>query len=393
MYLVSSQKLRTSTLYTLRPSAQKLRNSTLQGNAGFQAPSVSTQQQSLFTRLRRLELDADERAKDLAKKREKEQMAAAGRNAMHELDMLAQKAGKAAAYSKMYRAWEPEVSEFDELPQLPQPGQVLKYFSCEDGIRALRSDDLQQNSGAQEYERLQERLRNMPPATHFAERGLYRVADDVEDLNAPIKAEWQSQPDENRLDEPQGADMHQQDHKEIENDSHGQQMVESGPDSTIVGGGHHDSTGSSRVKLPKIYGQPKAICTLNDEYLKKEYMTQRLVKTSASELIRARGRDNVEFELGCRILDFGEVKLGDAPLLRKIPLQNVSLERARFSVDCVEPPLKVTHQRGPVPAGLKTQLLVELTPTYVGNYQSEIVVRSPVNVLRCKVCACVTGNV
>lgn len=119
-------------------------------------------------------------------------------------------------------------------------------------------------------------------------------------------------------------------------------------------------------------------------------MTKKLVRTSAAELIRARGRDDVEFELGCDVLDFGEVKVGDPPILRKIPLQNVSLERARFTVDRVEQPLKVTYQRGPVPAGLKAHLVVEFCATDAGNYHSEIVVRSPVNVLTCKVCACVT---
>ena len=357
-----------------------------------QASEVSAQQQSLISRLRGLELDAAERAQELAKQHAREQEAAAGRQIMFEHEELLKKAGAAAATSKMYRAWEPLVGEFDALPQLPQQGQVLRYFSCEDGIKALRSHDLQHNTGAQEYEKLQERLRSMPQSNHFAERGIYGVAEHVPGPDDAVEEEQQHilahAGDEDPIDDgslrhgvhQNPADLTSQQRNST--DVHMDQPATAQCSSKI----------SSSIKLPKIYRQAKAATALNDEYLKTEHMTKRLVKTSAAELIRARGLDGVEFELGCGVLDFGEVKLQQSPIVRKIPLQNVSLERARFSVDRVEHPLKVTYQRGPVPAGLKTYLIVEFHPKNIGNFHSEIVVRSPVNVLRCKVCACVTKN-
>lgn len=347
---------------------------------------MSANQESLIARLRGLELDATERAQELAKQHESEQMAAAGRSIMDELDAIAQKAGAAAACSKMYRAWDPPVGEFDALPQLPQQGQVLKYFACEDGITALRCQDLQHNTGALEYERLQERLHNMPPSSHFAERGIYGVARHVQGPDDVVEVAQQQDFVQTSAEEPLEADMQHGDMEQAEQvyNSTGLHMEDPG---SLQRGGKE----SSRVKLPKIYRQPKAPCTLNKEYLKTEYMTKRLVKTSAAELIRARGRDDVEFELGCELLDLGEVKVGET-VVRKIPLQNIGLECARFSVDRVEEPLRITCQHGPVPAGLKTQLLVELTATHAGKYQSEIVVRSPMNILKCRVCASVTKS-
>lgn len=338
--------------------------------------------------MRGLELDAAERAKELAKQHESEQMKAVGRNIMREHEALLQKAGDALATSKVYRAWEPTMGEFEALTQLPQQGQVLQYFACEDGIKALRSHDLQHNSGAQEYEKLQERLRNMPPSSHFAERGIYGVVDHVQGPDDSVE-EQQQHHVQTWGEESPDANMYHGMHQ-ASAESAEQRMNDTGLDTTDPGSGQE----SSRVKLPKIYRQPK-VGVLNDEYLKVEYMTKRLVKTSAAELIRARGRDDVEFDLGCDVLDFGQVKLGEL-LVRRIPLHNVSLERARFMVERVEPPLKVTYQRGPVPAGLKTHLLVEFHPepynTELGQYENVIVVRSPVNVLKCRVCACVSKS-
>ena len=361
--------------------------------AGMQDAGEASQQQSLIARLRGLELDAAERTQELAKQHTREQEAAAGRRIMFEQEELLKKAGEAAAASKMYRAWEPVVGEFDALPQLPQPGQVLQYFSCEDGIKALRSHDLQHNTGAQEYERLQERLRTMPPSNRFAERGIYGVADHVPGPDDVVVEERQqsSVPDGAQGPTQQEA-TGPQDVLEPTTDSASQQWNETGLDMDPLATMQRSGKSPTRVKLPKIYRQAKATTALNDEYLRTEYLTKRLVKTSAAELIRARGRDDVEFELGCAVLDFGEVKQGGSPVVRKIPLQNVSLERARFSVDRVEPPLKVTYQRGPVPAGLKTHLMVEFCPEHVGNYNGEVVVRSPVNVLTCRVSACVTKS-
>jgi hypothetical protein len=360
-----------------------------------QALSISPQQKSLVARLRGLELDAAERAREVAKQHEREQMAAAGRNIMHELDVLAQKAGAAAAASKMYRSWEPAVGEFDALPQLPQKGQVLKYFASEEGIKALRSDALQRNSGVQEYERLQERLRNMPPSLHFAEQGIYGVLDHItgpDDLSDERCHDETAQEGTEEITSHHKLGMQQelqpQDAAEPPEQNFTDTVLEKNDQGCLQSMGK----GSTRVKLPKIYRQPKANTVLNDEYLKREYMTKRLVRTSAAELIRARGRDDVEFELGCEVLDFGEVQVGAAPIVRKIPLQNVSLERSRFSVDHIEPPLKVTYQKGPVPAGLKTYLTVEFSATDVGNYQGEIVVRSPVNLMKCRVCAVVNKS-
>jgi Flagellar-associated PapD-like len=343
---------------------------------------ASELQRSLVLRLQELELEAAQRAHKVALERQRSERVAAGSNYMEEFEALLQKAGASAAECKVYRAWQRTPGEFEALPQAPHRAEILKYFSSEEGVKAMRAEALSNQAGAEEYHRLQQRLQDAQASQQFADRDIYGVVEERETYNGPG-------------DESHGLN------------TTGTVSFEepSDPPQSAVGVCNTSATGNgspargnpercspvhgSNFRLPKIYRQPKAATALNDEYLKREYLTKSMVKTASAELIRARGRDDVEFELGCVALDFGDVPLGTS-VARKVPLRNVSLERARFSVDQVVPPLKVTCPPGPVPAGLRTQILVEFHAHQPGHFVGQLVVRSAVNVLHCQVCANVT---
>lgn len=332
-------------------------------------------QKPLLQRLRAMEQDSTQRTADIERQHQKAAGEAAGSRLMMEQEALEFAAGAAAARVKDYRAWQKDPGEFDHCPQAPQPGELLRYFASEEGLRAQQEDPLLSSGRQGVLRALPAKRSDMSHQEAYAEKGLFGLSS-IEDDRAvcdgspdgigavalPLAGETAGMP----LD----------------------QGTESGPGPEH---GHllrtypSDHDGPGGVKLPRISARSqRATVMLNDAYLQREYQAMHSVKTASAELIRARGMDDVEFTLSSQMINFGEIAKGSV-VQRRLSLHNVSLERARFSVDQVSPPLKLSYKRAPVPAGLRTQILVQLDAQQPGPYEGLVVVRSPVNVLECKV--------
>lgn len=338
--------------------------------------TASVDQSPLLQRLRALEKDAAQRATQVEMEHQRTANAAAGTRIMMEQEAVEFAAGAAAAKVKDYRAWQKAPGEFDHCPQLPQPGQLLRYFASEEGLRAQQDDPLL-SCGRQGL------LRSLPPrraeatlAETYADKGLFGLTS-AEGDGAEYSAcqGTVSHAEENATD-------HSKDASHIAPAG----MVGNAPDEgECLRTYPADQSGPGGVKLPRInVNSQRVTAALNDAYLHREYQAMHIVKTASAQLIRARGMDDVEFKLSCHSIDFGKVPQGRV-MRRKLMLHNVSLERSRFSVDQVALPLKLTYPRVPVPAGLQTQILVELHAGDVGLFEGLVVVRSAVNVLECAV--------
>lgn len=345
---------------------------------------LSPYEKELLQRLRGLEKDAAQRVMQVEKEHQRAEDAYAGTRLMIEQQALELEAGAAAARMKEYRAWHKEPGEFDSCPQLPRPGELLQYFASEEGILAQRNDPLL-SSGREVVSR------SLPPqrpqatlSEAYANKGLFGLTGGAEDFFTPTEASAHLR------SVTAGSPSKPSSPKNWEERT-GTQVPASGDGTgpeeeglclrTYPAG----QTGPGGVKLPSISTRsqrPTAI--LNDAYLAREYQAMKLVKTASAELIRARGLDDVEFKLGSQLIEFGEVPVGSV-LQQRLALHNVSLQRARFSVDQVPLPLKLSYSRTPVPAGLKTHILIELNARDVGLFEGRVVVRSAVNVLECKV--------
>eukprot|EP00892_Ulva_mutabilis_P004753 jgi/Ulvmu1/264/UM001_0268.1 len=332
-------------------------------------------QEPLLQRLRALEHDAAQRATKVEQEQQRAAHAAAGSRIMMEQEALEVVAGAAAAEMKEYRAWQKEPGEFDHCPQLPQPGDILRYFASEEGLKAQQEDPLL-SSGKQGVLRALPLKRTAPSvAEAYAEKGLFGLSCGVDNgpeagLGEDSIGTGEQPVSKEPADAQRGAAVGAGQEREQG------QLLRTYPS---------DHSGPGGVKLPSIRSKPQRATTmLNDAYLQREYQAMHSVKTASAALIRARGLDDVEFKLGCQMINFGEVAQGTV-VQRKLVLHNVSLERARFSVDQVAPPLKLSYQRAPVPAGLRTPISVELHAVDVGAFEGAVVVRSAVNVLQCTV--------
>lgn len=338
--------------------------------------TASADQCALLQRLRALEQDAAQRATQVEMEHQRIANAAAGTRIMLEQEADEFAAGAAAAQIKDYRAWEKAPGEFDHCPRLPQPGQLLRYFASEEGLRAQQDDPLL-SSGRQGV------LRSLPPrradatlAEAYAGKGLFGLTC-AEGYGADGSAcQGTVAPAEVKLADSLKDSCHMARERTVGSVPEEGECLRTYP---------ADQRGPGGVKLPRINAKPERVAAaLNDAYLQREYQAMHTVKTASAQLIRARGMDDVEFKLSCHSIDFGQVHQGSV-MRRKLTLHNVSLERSRFSVDQVALPLKLTYPRAPVPAGLQTHILVELHAGDVGQFEGLVVVRSAVNVLECTV--------
>ena len=351
-----------------------------------QAPTEDDDAQAaLVSRLTALAADADARAARIAADASAAADAAAGAAAAAEEEAVALAAAKAARLAKEYRSWEPRVGEYDACPQAPPHSGVLPYFASEEGLRAAKADPnltggLQAGSGA-----LLPRRDTRSAAAAFSTIGVYRAAGDEmlwdAALDKPADSAHGTAP-------PNGSPVARpaSEYEDAEA-AQAEQARSTAHERPIDLEPAQQSGSAGSLKLPSIYKQPRAATELNDAYLAREYATMRLNKTASAALVRARGRDGAEFALGCERIDFGEVARGST-VARRVPLQNVSLATSRFCVDQAAPPLRLVYPRAAVPAGLKVLVTVELAPgrlQELGAFQTEVVVRSALNVIRCPV--------
>jgi hypothetical protein len=342
---------------------------------------VSSSQTALVERLLALESTIEHRAGEMAHEASAAAVAATGAVMAAEDRAAACQAAESAALLKPYKAWQPEVEEYHACPKEPKPGELLPYFHSEEGLRASKTDPYLNKMVPVSRKLLGPRPTESAAAATFSTPGVYRAKATTEENllggSATDTAAAATDP---------GTHAHREDIPDISATAHA-------PD-------HAGCEDAQRhycedvqhayqhaVALPSIYRQPQAATELNDVFLSREYMALRLPNTSSATLIRARGRDGVEFALGCQELDFGVVPRGTV-VGRKIPLQNVSLARARFSVKQVALPLRLTYPRVPVPAGLKVMITAEVAPggqQELGAWSGCIVVCSALNLIRCPV--------
>jgi hypothetical protein len=369
------------------------------------ADGSSSMQASLVERLIALKATATQRAEAVAMQERATREALALERVAAEKEAEERIAEEVAGNIKEYRTWQPVVGEFDTCQQVPKHGHVLKYFECEDGIRAAQMDPLLGGHMPNFSKSLPTRPGDSAAATAFATAGVYRAmcADPAADADHPPAATHCDKQAKHEGGHMGGEGGFSNGYKSPLYEA---QASVPAPDFTYpaMGLGAFNlqpratriafGTSSAAAKLPSIYKMPQAVAELNKEVLQREYETMRLANTSSAALVRARGRDGSEFALGCRALNLGNVSWGVA-VSRKIPLQNVSLGAARFSVDQVTPPLRLAYPRKPVPAGLKVPIAVHFCAaegTALGVWAGEIVVRSAFNVLRCPVMAFVSAG-
>lgn len=342
-------------------------------------------QAALVLRLTALAADADARAAKLAADASATAGAAAGAAAAAQDEASALAAAEAARLAKVYRSWEPRVGEFDACPQVPPPSGMLPYFGAEEGLRATRADLLLSGKVQPSSATLPPRLDASPAATAFSTIGVYRSTGEEEPAGCPLAPSAVTS--DAAAPSSGAAEAHTESGRIHLGTTEPPPKPLAGSQERPIDVGLPRTAGG--LTLPSIYKQPRAATELNEAYLAREYATMRLNKTASAALVRARGRDGAEFALGCARIDFGEVARG-ATAARRVPLQNVSLAAARFSVDQAEPPLRLAYPRAAVPAGLKVFVTVELAPSRLqelGAYQAEVVVRSALNIIRCPVSA------
>ena len=335
-------------------------------------------QQALLQRLTQLEAAAAARSLTAAAfERATAQTQAAERVAAQEA-ADAQAAAERAAGIKAYKPWQPPVDEFDVCCQAPEPGKVLRYFDAEEGKRALQTQPSLQSAHAASIgsNALLPRPADSAAATAFKTPGVYTSAD-AHAARSSLEAGSQSmQP----WDAPAWSPLR----------STQRSTARRGASSPQHSPGRSSSPQrtwrsiSKPEDLPHVHSAG-ATAELNIANLQREYEAMRLTSTSSAMQVRARGRDGAEFTLGCKRLDFGQVTRG-ASVTRKLPLQNVSLAAARFSIDQTGPQVRAVHAHKPVPAGLKAHADVTFTANAdaaLGEWSGEVVVRSAFNVLRC----------
>jgi hypothetical protein len=367
-------------------------------------PKLSSSQKGLVERLLALESTIEDRAAVFARDASTEAAAAAGAVATAEEHAAVCRAAQAAASSKPYKAWQPQVEEYNTCPAAPRPGELLPYFQTEEGLRALKTDP---------YLTRKVPINQKPlapvdsaAATAFSTPGVYRAqmlplelmpgnrtsggAAGMCAAERGTHACGEAAVTQEKTD-PQGMCLKTDSNALLDSTAISAKLAGDGgrqeSQDSCSETSHHAH--HPALVLPSIYRQPQAATELNDAFLSREYSAMRLPNTASAALIRARGRDGAEFALGCKQLDFGVVPLGKV-VTRRIPLQNVSLARARFSVEQVDLPLRLTYPRIPVPAGLKVMITAELAAAgdqQLGAWSSLIVVRSALNIIRCPVSA------
>ena len=349
-----------------------------------QSQAQACRQAKLVERLLELEATAAERAATLAADEAAAAQAAAEKRVVDERQAAERYAAEKASRVKAYRSWQPVPGEFDNCPQVPQAGQVMKYFATENGIKGAREDPRLDGSEAPlSRSTLPPRPAEVPATTAFSTPGVYAarsaaepadVPDDMASTTAATASARETAP-VTHAGEP--------------SPSFESTMTFEAAGAQLQGSQQMDKSSAATCKLPSIYRVPRAATELNEDLLRREYETMRLANTASAALVRARGRDACEFVLGCAAIDFGVVPRGGAAS-QQLPLHNVSLAPARFSVDQVSPPLHLSYPRGAVPVGLKASIRAEFRPREdepLGLWSSSVVVRSPFNVLRCPACA------
>jgi hypothetical protein len=354
---------------------------------------------ALLERLYELETDASTRKVDFAAARKREAEVAAVERMIFEQEALEKVAGEAAAAMKVYRAWQRVPGEFDGCDQIPVPGQVLSYFSTKEGIKGRRADPLLAQITARASREGEMAVLDRPSGKEYAIRGIYGTEIAGEALHDDAEGEedrhvLESEHSSGVTKEATKSDATLGISHALSNLQTDETSVHSPLDQiqsknsplfhtkTVLVGGK---------KLPKLNKTPRAGVLLNNSYLSREYPMMHLSKTSSASLIRAQGKDDVEFVLGCDALDFGIVPLGSV-VIRKVSLQNVSLERARFAVDRMIKPFHLKFQRAPVPAGLRTYIFVEFSAEESGPFESAMTVRSAINIMQCRLHGFVEGT-
>lgn len=362
-------------------------------------------QPELLARLTALETAAHVRALTLAVFENAAARAADAEQGAAADEADARAAATSAANLKVKQPWPRTQGEFDARPQAPTPGETLPYFGCEEGQRALQSDPLLGDADAAACARqIPARPDTNAASVAFSTPGVYcdhtpmdqaAAREDSTAKEAHAVALDSSWPDL-QWHEPAGlqgsgavktaslSPRSRSRHAVPARDARA--SPPRGPPSTLSPTrAAAAARGSDR--LPRLYKQPRAAAELNLDTLQREYETLKLTNTASAAQVRARGRDGTEFILGCAALDFGGVRRGGAAT-RKVPLQNVSLGAARFSVDQVAPPLSVDYPHTAVPAGLRVPIAVRFQAPLemaIGPWEGELVVRSTFNVLRCPV--------
>ena len=330
-------------------------------------------QAALLVRLTALEAAASARALTLTAFEKARASADEAERFAEAQEADAQQAANAADALKVYRAWDQKAGEFDKCPQAPRPGGTLGYFESEDGMRASRQDPLLQGQVQVTRNALPPRGDASAASTAFATPGVYATKQNDTDVSVDHDAAQRTRP----------SAPHSRQRSPTASRGSRSPMRTPRAARTFPEAPANDRDG------PSVLAQ--ASTTLNIEVLRREYETMKLANTASAAQVRARGRDGIEFALGCRSLEFGDVTRGNVAT-RKLTLQNVGLGAARYSMDQVAAPLSVAYPHAPVPVGLKAQVAVTFTAgesAPAGEWCGEVVVRSAYNVLHCPVHACV----
>lgn len=315
-------------------------------------------------------------------------------------EQQAAEAARRAGPQKERKPYPKKVGPFDNAPKRPQPGEVLPYFQCEEGLIALQSDPLLQPAS--------HISRNTLPPPHAPtaaspgavirpgqgvylasktqlggpEPGQQRISSSgsipAYREPSPASVPYTSESPRSTRSTLQPGRMITVTQPYVSSDSGA-----AAPLSASIKSHHHDVYGQPRTlqpALPAIYTQDEADVSLNTRYLEKEADALVMTKTSSTSLMRHQGKGLKQFTLTPAHLHFGSVPLG-AVAHRTAKLLNTSTERARFSVVRPELPLRVIYKPGPLAAGMATMLTVELVAERVGDFVGEVQIKSELNVL------------
>lgn len=143
---------------------------------------------------------------------------------------------------------------------------------------------------------------------------------------------------------------------------------------------------SAPVPVPAYLGRSVAEPQINMQHLSIEAGAFKMSRTAAGQALQAHGRFTKEFQVSPDRLHLGQVVVGRAAsaMLR---VTNIAAEIARYNVEQLAAPWKVTWKPGPIAAGMTAPVTVSVVPTAPGPLSAEVSIRSESVVFRIPVTA------